>query len=86
MKGIFGPRSKALEKLGKLVYWNVKFKNKSPWPLPKQVPNDQFLLGQLAVERITSVDVKTEISVYQVKHVSRKILKQKNCYALKNIF
>lgn len=64
---IFGKFSQPCLRYFEQLYWCMKFRNKSPWYLPKQVPSDAFLLAQMAMERITSVDVKTEISVYQVK-------------------
>lgn len=53
-------------KFSRMLYWFTKFKNKSPWPLPEKVSSDPFFLGKLAIERITSVDIQTEISEFQV--------------------
>lgn len=43
------------------MYWVPKFKNASPYPLPKPVPRDPRLLARLAIERITGVDLETEV-------------------------
>lgn len=57
----FGSESHVFKKLCRLMYWVPKFKNASPYPLPKPVPRDPRLLARLAIERITGVDLETEV-------------------------
>ena len=48
-------------------YWHSKFKNISPFPLPLEMPNDGLELAKMAIERITSVDRATKITVYDTE-------------------
>jgi signaling intermediate in Toll pathway protein len=48
-------------------YWHSKFKNISPFPLPLEMPNDALELAKMAIERITSVDRATKITVYDTE-------------------
>lgn len=63
---IFGRRGYPLRKYWRMMYWMPKFKNLSPWPLPKTLPNDSLELAKIAISRMASVDLQTEITVYQV--------------------
>lgn len=63
---IFGTRGYPLRKYMRMMYWMPKFKNLSPWRLPEQLPFDAFDLAFLAIQRITSVDNDTDISVFDV--------------------
>ena len=49
-------------------YWHSKFKNISPFPLPLEMPNDGLELAKMAIERITSVDRATKITVYDTEN------------------
>uniref|UniRef100_A0A1Y1MVW3 Evolutionarily conserved signaling intermediate in Toll pathway, mitochondrial n=1 Tax=Photinus pyralis TaxID=7054 RepID=A0A1Y1MVW3_PHOPY len=66
---IFGKRGYPLRKLWRIMYWMPKFKNLSPWPVPQPLPNDTLELAKLAVARIGSVDIQTQISVFQSKDI-----------------
>lgn len=61
---VFGKRGHPLRKYWRMMYWMPKFKNLSPWPVPDPPPDDTFDLAKMAVERITSVDVQSKISIY----------------------
>ena len=56
-----------------MVYWMNKFNNASPWPLPKPIPSDGFVLAKLAVERMCSVDQTSHITIFNTKDVSDAI-------------
>ncbi|XP_072394026.1 evolutionarily conserved signaling intermediate in Toll pathway, mitochondrial [Diabrotica undecimpunctata] len=62
---IFGKRGYPLRKYWRMMYWMPKFKNLSPWPVPDPLPKDTFDLAKYAIERISSVDVNSVVSVYQ---------------------
>ena len=51
----------------RMQYWDSKFANMSPFPLPKEMPKDAFILAKMAIEQITSVDKSTKISVYDTQ-------------------
>jgi signaling intermediate in Toll pathway protein len=63
---IFGRRGHPVRKYWRMMYWMPKFKNISPWPLPNPVPSTSLELAKLALERMSSVDLQSEVSVYQV--------------------
>lgn len=63
----FGPRGFPVRRYWRMMYWMPKFNNLSPWPIPKPAPNDAYELAMLAVKRITSVDVESEVKVYNTK-------------------
>ena len=47
-------------------YWDSKFKNASPFPLPLEMPKDGLMLAKMAIERITP-DKTTKITVYDTE-------------------
>lgn len=63
---IFGRRSYAIRRYWRMMYWMPKMKYLSPWPVPDPLPEDNLELAKLAIERITSVDPTTKVSVLQV--------------------
>lgn len=63
---IFGKRGHPVRKYWRMMYWMPKFKNISPWPLPNPVPNNSLELAKMAMERMSSVDLQSKVSVYQV--------------------
>lgn len=63
---IFGSKGYPLRKYWRMMYWMPKFKNASPWLLPKPLPDDALELAKLAIARVTSVDLQTVVSVYKV--------------------
>lgn len=69
----FGSIAFPLRKYWRMMYWMPKFKNASPWPLPDVLPNDSLELAKIAIERITSVDVRSRISVFQAKDLPDSI-------------
>nr|CAD7416254.1 unnamed protein product [Timema poppensis] len=58
---IFGRKGHPVRKYWRMMYWMPKFKNISPWPLPRPVPQDSQLLARLALTRMSSVDLQTNI-------------------------
>lgn len=73
LSNIFGDKAFPLRKYWRMMYWMPKFKNLSPWPLPDPLPDGTFELAKLAIERITSVDLKTEIKIYQTHDLEDSI-------------
>ncbi|CAG7819738.1 unnamed protein product [Allacma fusca] len=67
LANIFGPTSWPSRKHWRMMYWMPKFKNLSPWRLPDPLPFDSLELVKLAIQRITSVDPATQITIYQAK-------------------
>ncbi|KAJ8916863.1 hypothetical protein NQ315_005870 [Exocentrus adspersus] len=61
---IFGKRGYPLRKYWRMMYWMPKFKNLSPWPVPDPLPTDTFELAKYAIERISSADVNSVVTVY----------------------
>lgn len=55
------------------MYWMPKFNNLSPWPIPKPAPNDPYELALLAINRICSIDVESEVKVYKTKDMEESI-------------
>ncbi|KAK9496834.1 hypothetical protein O3M35_012940 [Rhynocoris fuscipes] len=70
---VFGKRGHPVRRYWRMMYWMPKFKNASPWPLPSTVPSDAFELALLAIDRITSVDVNSEVSVLKTSDVKDSI-------------
>ncbi|XP_069684979.1 evolutionarily conserved signaling intermediate in Toll pathway, mitochondrial isoform X1 [Periplaneta americana] len=70
---IFGKRGHPVRKYWRMMYWMPKFKNISPWPLPNPVPNDSFELAKMAIQRISSLDLQTKITVYQASELPDSI-------------
>ena len=52
-----------------LRYWDSKFRNLSPFPLPDEMPDDSLELARMAIEQITCVDQLTEISLYNTEEL-----------------
>lgn len=67
---IFGHRGHPCRKFWRMMYWMPKFKNISPWPIPNPVPNDPLELARLALNRMSSVDLQTEITDYNTEDVA----------------
>ncbi|XP_044726966.1 evolutionarily conserved signaling intermediate in Toll pathway, mitochondrial [Chrysoperla carnea] len=70
---IFGHRGYPLRKYWRMMYWMPKFKNLSPWPIPNPVPNDTLELARIALTRMTSVDLQTQIIEYNSADVEDSI-------------
>lgn len=70
---IFGKKGFPLRKYWRMMYWMPKFKNASPWALPDELPDDSLELAKLAIERITSVDVQSQVTVFESKDLPDSI-------------
>ncbi|XP_055617891.1 evolutionarily conserved signaling intermediate in Toll pathway, mitochondrial [Toxorhynchites rutilus septentrionalis] len=66
---VFGKKGHPVRKYWRMMYWMPKFKNLSPWPLPNPVPNDSLELARMAVERMCTVDLLSEITLFDTKDV-----------------
>ncbi|XP_064211967.1 evolutionarily conserved signaling intermediate in Toll pathway, mitochondrial isoform X2 [Tribolium castaneum] len=69
LKNIFGNRGFPLRKYWRMMYWMPKFKNASPWPIPNPLPDGVYELAKCAIERISSVDIQTQVTTYQSKDI-----------------
>ncbi|XP_037051511.1 evolutionarily conserved signaling intermediate in Toll pathway, mitochondrial [Bradysia coprophila] len=69
----FGRRGHPTLKYMRMMYWMPKFKNSSPWPLPNPVPNDALELAKLAVTRMCTVDLHSNVDVYDTSEVESSI-------------
>lgn len=67
---VFGRRGHPLRKYWRMMYWMPKFKNLSPWPLPNPVPDEALELAKMAVERMCTVDLLSQVDVLETKEVS----------------
>ncbi|KOC62205.1 Evolutionarily conserved signaling intermediate in Toll pathway, mitochondrial [Habropoda laboriosa] len=65
----FGGKSLVAKKVYSLLYWFPKFANLNPWPVPKPTPTDPKDLAYLALEKISSIDCQTNITVYRTNNV-----------------
>ncbi|XP_015180111.1 PREDICTED: evolutionarily conserved signaling intermediate in Toll pathway, mitochondrial [Polistes dominula] len=66
---IFGKHADPLKKVWRMLYWMPKFKNVTPWPVPKPIPTDPKVLARLAIQKISSVDVTSVISEFETKEL-----------------
>ncbi|KAJ3650243.1 hypothetical protein Zmor_021941 [Zophobas morio] len=73
LSNIFGNRGFPLRKYWRMMYWMPKFKNSSPWPVPSPLPDNIYELAKYAIQRISSVDVQSQITVYQTKEIESSI-------------
>ncbi|RZC37066.1 ECSIT domain containing protein [Asbolus verrucosus] len=73
LRNIFGNKGFPLRKYWRMMYWMPKFKNASPWLLPNPLPSDVLELAKLAIHQICSVDVQTQITVYQSRDIEDSI-------------
>jgi len=70
---IFGRRGHPVRKYWRMMYWMPKFKNISPWPLPNPVPSTSLELAKLALERMSSIDLQSKVSVYQTSDIKDSV-------------
>lgn len=70
---IFGKNSHPMKKCLRMNYWLHKFNQASPWPLPKPIPNDTLEVAKLAVAQMCSVDLASEITVFDTLEVQDSI-------------
>lgn len=69
----FGTRGFPVRRYWRMMYWMPKFNNLSPWPIPKPAPNDPYELALLAIKRITSIDLESEVKVYNTKDLEESV-------------
>lgn len=70
---IFGEKGYPLRKFWRMMYWMPKFKNLSPWPVPDPLPNDVFELAKIAIARISSADIHSQLTIYQTANIKDSI-------------
>lgn len=70
---IFGRRAHPVYKFWRMMYWMPKFKNASPWLLPKPVPDEPYELALLGVKQMCSVDPESKIETWNTKDVKNSI-------------
>lgn len=70
---VFGRRGHPVRKYWRMMYWMPKFKNASPWPLPNPVPNEALELAKMAVERMCTVDLLSQVNVFDTKDVKHAV-------------
>ncbi|XP_058119905.1 evolutionarily conserved signaling intermediate in Toll pathway, mitochondrial [Anopheles ziemanni] len=70
---VFGKKGHPVRKYWRMMYWMPKFKNLSPWLLPNPVPDDALELARLAVERMCSIDPRSQIDVFDTKTVENAL-------------
>ena len=73
IENIFGIRSEPYKKFMRMIYWMPKFKNLSPFPIPYDLPNETLELAKLAIKQITSIDRKTNITVYDCEELAEAV-------------
>lgn len=69
----FGPRGFPVRRYWRMMYWMPKFNNLSPWPIPKPAPNDPYELALLAIKRISSIDIESEVKVYKTNQLEESL-------------
>lgn len=70
---VFGTRGHPVVKFWRMMYWMPKFKNLSPYLLPKPVPDDAYQLAMLAVKQMCTVDPATIVATWQTKDVKSSL-------------
>lgn len=70
---IFGRHGLPLQKYWKMMYWMPKFKHLNPWPVPNPIPNEPLELAKLALKKISSIDVESEITVFDSEDIEDSI-------------
>lgn len=70
---VFGKHGLPLIKVAAINYWFPKFKNLSPWPVPKPLPNDTLELAKVVIKRITTADVRSKVTVFKTETVKESI-------------
>jgi signaling intermediate in Toll pathway protein len=72
---IFGRHGLPTQKYWKMMYWMPKFKNLNPWPVPKPIPDDVLELAKLAMIKISSIDVRSSVTIYETVEIEDSIEK-----------
>ncbi|KAK7110641.1 evolutionarily conserved signaling intermediate in Toll pathway, mitochondrial-like [Littorina saxatilis] len=60
---VFGTDAHAFRKYRRMMYWMPKFKHANPYPVPKELPDDDISLAILALRRM-AVDKENKINVW----------------------
>ena len=60
---VFGTDAHAFRKYRRMMYWMPKFKHANPYPVPKELPDDDLSLALLALRRM-AVDRENKITVW----------------------
>lgn len=68
-----GNRAHPTVRFWRMMYWMPKFKNLSPWLLPKPVPDDAYELALLAVKQMCTVDLASTVVTWQTSDVKSAI-------------
>lgn len=63
---IFGKGASPTKKYLRMMYWLPKLKHVSPWPAPQTRTKDQKEAAVLAVKRMGSVDLESDVTVFYV--------------------
>lgn len=70
---IFGQRSLVWRKVARQLYWQSKFRNANPYPVPENIDNlDALELARLALQRMCP-DLQTKITVYSTTQVEDSV-------------
>ncbi|XP_034939244.1 evolutionarily conserved signaling intermediate in Toll pathway, mitochondrial [Chelonus insularis] len=70
---IFGQYGFPLRKLRSMAYWQGKFKNINPWPIPRPLPSSTLEIAKIAIQKIASVDVTSVITVFNTEDIKDSI-------------
>ncbi|KAJ8686081.1 hypothetical protein QAD02_021875 [Eretmocerus hayati] len=72
---IFGKHGLPCQKYWYMMYWLPKFKHLNPWPVPKPLPDDPLEIAKLALVKISSIDVESQVTIIHTKDVEDSIEK-----------
>ncbi|KAG1669354.1 Evolutionarily conserved signaling intermediate in Toll pathway, mitochondrial [Nymphon striatum] len=70
---VFGRWSLPYLRIGAMMYWFSKFNNVTPFPIPKNLPSDIVDLTKICFKHMASVDLQTEIEVFQAEDLKDSI-------------
>lgn len=66
---IFGKNTLVIKKCYSMFYWQPKFSQLNPWPIPRPTPTDAKVLAEYALKKISSVDAQANVTLYRTKDV-----------------
>lgn len=70
---IFGERSLVIKRFWRMMYWMPKFAYLNPWPVSEPPPTEPRELAQLAMHKLSSIDVQATVTEYRTKDVPEAI-------------
>ncbi|KAL0118305.1 hypothetical protein PUN28_009151 [Cardiocondyla obscurior] len=70
---IFGKHGLPLKKFWRMMYWMPKFAHLNPWPCSRPAPKDPQVLARMAMSKMSSVDVQSEVTDFDTKDVEEAI-------------